>query len=158
MNYSLMLLIIILLMSFVLLIVLMLRIFLVTKETNLQLVTLPPEDTKCAPNLNSLIDVSSFPNCPNKTLNYQGTKYIPSLGYLVSLTPVNYIGVCSTACTLFDAASGTCVDPNQRKNFDNCVSLLQPLGCTSIANPIAKSGTNYVYANFYGPGNCFANF
>lgn len=158
MNYSLALLIVILISSFLLLFAMILRIFLITKEANLQLVTLPPINTKCAPPLNSLPDVTNFPNCPNKTLNYRGTKFIPSLNMLVSLTPVNYLSVCATACTVFDAAAVTCADPAQRPAFEKCVELTQPIGCTSIANPVARSGSDYEYANFIGPGNCFGEF
>lgn len=118
--------------------------------------TILTSSTHCTPLMTSLPDLSSQLCCENFGL-LTSNKYLQSLNMTVSLTPTNYLSVCSSYCTQgYSSTLGTCngnisADIAQ---FNNCVTATQPVNCSDIANPVAVSNGQYMYGFASGETFC----
>lgn len=156
MNYALAILIFVLLVLVILFIAIMIRVYLLVGTYVPDMIIVPNADTSCKPDINKLVDVSNAPFCTNQSQFLIGSKYVASLNMIVGLIPKPFVVACSSACISgFDASKNQCTDPKYQPDFEKCIDLTIPTGCTSISNPVGREGPNYYYINYYGVGSCF---
>jgi len=111
----------------------------------------------CESNTNNIIDISGDDCCQfNNTVS--SYKYIPQLDLMVAPFPTPYIQVCVGFCPTqdFNSKSQTCNSSNPVivEDFDTCVKILKPNGCTGVANPIARSNGILYYGFEAGNASC----
>jgi hypothetical protein len=84
-----------------------------------------------------------------------GNKYLSNLNLVVSLTPTNYLDVCTGFCTQgYDSSISMCNGNITQDNiqFQNCVNASNPTlpdangnTCSDVSRPIAVTNSNYLY-------------
>jgi hypothetical protein len=157
MNYALAVLLTLVIIFIIIFITLVGRMYYLATKIVPPVVIFPSVDTSCSPSIDNLIDVSNIPNCTNQSLSLLGSKYIPSLNMIVGLTQIPFISACSSACiTGLNQNTLKCINSTYQDDFDRCVSITLPNGCSSLSTPVAYSGNDYYYINYYGPGNCLS--
>ena len=116
-------------------------------------------DDKCAPPLNELLPVGDLCcQIGGQLTNLRLTELQSgSESVVVSLIPTGYLAACSYFCSNFDN-NGNCVAPTPE--YNQCIDITEPKGCSGPANPVATDGINYWYlysgnADFCGiPATC----
>ena len=102
--------------------------------------------TQCEPVPQTLIQITTNNSkyCPD------GNIFLIPYNMIVSQNPIPYINACLTGCENADLSTLTCPDPEKAPEFNECIQLTQPNGCSSLSNPIAFIGTTYYYINALG--------
>lgn len=103
--------------------------------------------TQCSPLPETIINIDSS----NSKLCTDGTYYLPSLDMIVSPQQVPYINACQNACQSgYSATTNTCFEPEENDNYQRCLINTQPVGCSSLSNPVAFLNSSYYYVNNIG--------
>ncbi len=103
-------------------------------------------ETPCVVSFDLLPNIANTKCC---FINGQVTadKYVESLDMVVSTNPEFYLDVCEEFCIEgYDKVNNKCVGNKGNNSFISCVQKTKPVNCTSIAMPVAYSGTTYYYA------------
>lgn len=110
--------------------------------------TLAVDTARCKYDLNKLVDITNRPCCV-----VAGTptslKYISEYNLVVSPAVTNYVTACSGFCTNgvdYTANPPVCIGGVGQTNFDSCVNLTAPTGCSDAAVPIAVNTSTPYYA------------
>lgn len=80
-------------------------------------------------------------------------KFLSSLNMVVSPDIVPYLEVCSGFCVGgYDKNTNNCklienVQDNGQNNFNLCFQNIAPIGCSSLAKPVAISGTQFLFGS-----------
>lgn len=110
----------------------------------------------CTPAPDTLPDLS-FLNCCENFGTLTSNKYLQSLNMTVSLTPVPIYQACSSFCSAgFDPVNKTCLGniTSDDSQFNLCVNKGSAINCTDVANPVAISNGQYMYASSAGSVLC----
>ena len=111
-------------------------------------------NASCEISKDLLPDASNLQCCRNNF--YSNMRYDPYRNVILSSTQEYWVDGCRGFCpqNLVTENGNTCLLDPSNQQYLTCIGFNRPNGCDGLSNPVARSGTNYMYIVSAGDDLC----
>lgn len=111
-------------------------------------------NSSCLMSLDLLPNTSDLICCRNNF--YSDMRYDPIRNVVLSSTPEYWVNGCSGFCpqNLVTPDGSQCLLEPSNQQYIICIANNRPVGCSGLAVPVGRNGTNYMYIVSAGNNLC----